>query len=165
MSIHWAVRVLGLIVLVTSAISYVFIHARSGLPAKTKIPPLNLHAFEEPAYFELVLGRALSFMRVYIVYYHIEGQVRLTGNDSTRLNSHYLVSLRNIGSIFGRVVPNYLADKYALSSLVRFIFWCRVPNNGQRNHPILIQGIFILIGDMVLFSYGILSSISVDLSI
>ncbi|KAH6671281.1 MFS monocarboxylate transporter [Halenospora varia] len=129
----WAVRIVGFVVLVTLGIACVFIRPRSDLPAKKKMPLLELHAFKELAYSSLVLGLALSFMGVYIVYYYVESRVAAAGVDLKGLNPHYLVSFLNVGGIFGRVVPNYLADK---------------------THPVLIQSIFVFVGGMLIFAWS-----------
>ena len=118
---HWAVRIVAFVVLVTLGIACALIRPRSDLPEKKKMPLLELTAFKEPAYSSLVLGLALSFMGVYIVYYYVESQVRAATVDLRGLNPHYLVSLLNVGGIFGRLVPNYLADKYVLYSCCNYI--------------------------------------------
>jgi MFS family permease len=108
---RWSVRIIALVALITLAVACVLIKPRSDLPVKKKAH-LELYAFKEAPYLALVLGMFMSFMGVYVVYYYVESRVKAAGVDLKGLNPHYLVSFLNLGGVFGRIVPNYLADKY-----------------------------------------------------
>ncbi|PBP16622.1 riboflavin transporter MCH5, partial [Diplocarpon rosae] len=136
---RWAVRIIALVALATLGVACLLMRPRTDLPAKTKAPLLEIVAFKEPAYLALVLGQMCSFAGVYVVYFFILGRVSARHVDLQALRPYYLVSFLNIGGVFGRIVPNYLADK---------------------THPLLIQSIFVFIGGILIFVWPVVSNLA-----
>jgi predicted MFS family arabinose efflux permease len=109
---RWVVRVIALVALVTLAVSCLLIRQRTDLPKKKKAPMLELGAFKERAYLVLVIGMFASFSGLYMVYFYVENRAKAAHVDLKGLKPYYLVSFLNVGGVFGRIIPNHLADKY-----------------------------------------------------
>ena len=104
----WATRVLGFIMLATLAIPNSFMHPRVLPPAKRKL--FDVSAFKNPAYVFFVIALAIGFMGLYVPFFYIQyfAQVkRLTTGDL----GGYLLAILNAGSVFGRIFPNFFAQK------------------------------------------------------
>ncbi|CAL3970613.1 unnamed protein product [Diplocarpon coronariae] len=149
---RWAVRVTALVALATLGTASLLIRPRADVPAKGKAPLLEIVAFKEPVYLGLVLGQMISFAGVYVVYYFILGRVSAKNVDLQGLKPYYLVSFLNVGGVFGRIVPNYLADKYVAVQNV-------IPHNlltkHTRSNPLLVQSIFVFIGGILIFVWPV----------
>lgn len=99
---------------------------------RTRVPPthqrafLALSAFKEPPYAFFSLAVFIGFMGLYVPFYYISAY----GIVKTGMNSNlgfYLVPILNAGSIFGRLFPNYLADKIGpLNVMIPFTFACMI---------------------------------------
>jgi predicted MFS family arabinose efflux permease len=103
----WATRALGFIILGTMIIPNACMRVRV-LPAK-KRSLLDLAAFKKPSYALTVLGFFMGFMGLYMPFFY--GQIyaiqrRITDEDL----AFYLLAVMNSASVFGRIIPNYLAD-------------------------------------------------------
>lgn len=116
--IRWAMRAVGFLAIVTLVPACLMVRQRTDLPRKAKGPLLELQALKEPSYLALVIGQSFSFMGVYIVYYYIQTGINYAGVDLHGMKSFYIISIINAGGFFGRLVPNYVADKsvYAFST-------------------------------------------------
>ncbi|PBP24183.1 riboflavin transporter MCH5 [Diplocarpon rosae] len=154
---RWTVRIIALLALATLGVACLLIRPRTDLPTKKKAPLLEILAFKEPAYLALVLGQMSSFAGVYVVYFFILGRVSARNVDLQALRPYYLVSFLNIGGVFGRIVPNYLADKYVVTQ--NSILPSPV-NEYARTHPLLIQSIFVFIGGILIFVWPVVLNLA-----
>jgi predicted MFS family arabinose efflux permease len=103
----WATRVIGFIILGTMIIPNVCMRVRV-LPAK-KRSLLDLPAFKKPAYALTVFGFFAGFMGLYMPFFY--AQVYALQRHITNENlAFYLLAVMNSTSVFGRIIPNYLAD-------------------------------------------------------
>jgi MFS family permease len=103
----WSTRVIGFIILGTMIIPNVCMRVRV-LPAK-KRSLLDPAAFKKPAYALTVLGFFAGFMGLYMPFFY--GQVYALQRHITNENlAFYLLAVMNSTSVFGRIIPNYLAD-------------------------------------------------------
>jgi MFS family permease len=109
---RWAARVVALVALFTLSAACLLLRQRTDLPRKAKAPMVEFVAFKEPAFLALTLGMAGSFVGVYVPYYFIQTRVEAIYVNLNGLNTIYLVSFLNVGGVFGRLIPNYIADKY-----------------------------------------------------
>ncbi|KAH8129453.1 major facilitator superfamily domain-containing protein [Trichoderma asperelloides] len=109
--IPWAnTRVLGFISLATVIVSIVVMRTRLPPPKQARAL-LDLHAFQSIPYSFYSLGLFLSFAGLYIpIFYIIIWAQRHANVDSTL--SFYLLAILNASSIFGRIIPGLIADKY-----------------------------------------------------
>lgn len=85
---------------------------------KEKRALLELAAFREPAYALFTIGMALAFMGLYTPMFYIQTYAIQEKVMDTNL-AFYVLPILNAASIFGRVVPNFFADKTgALNMLI-----------------------------------------------
>lgn len=130
----WATRVLAFIMMATLTISLAVMKVRVKPPHKREL--LQLSAFKELPYTLFALGEFLGFMGLYIPFFYI--QIYATEAPHTHVDgtlAFYLLVILNAASIFGRVIPNFLADKTgplnmlipcaAISSLLAFC-WIKI---------------------------------------
>jgi predicted MFS family arabinose efflux permease len=108
---RWTPRVVALISLATLSAACVLVRQRRDLPPKAKYPLIQLKALSDPQYSYLVFGMLCSFVGCYVPYYYIQTRVQEAAIDLRGLDSFYLVSFLSAGGIFGRIIPNYVADK------------------------------------------------------
>ena len=104
----WATRVIGFIALFGLVISNLTLRVRTIPDSRRKF--LDLPAFKEPAYALFVLGNFLGFMGLYVVFFYVQTYAIQTGIASENMG-FYLLSVLNAGSVFGRIIPNFIADR------------------------------------------------------
>ncbi|KAI9700969.1 MAG: hypothetical protein M1820_006614 [Bogoriella megaspora] len=104
----WATRVLGFMMLGTLIIPNLVMKVRV-LPAQRR-KIVDWSALAEPAYLLFVVGSFLGFMGLYAPFFYIESYSINTGIMDPNLG-FYLISILNAASIFGRAIPNIIADK------------------------------------------------------
>lgn len=105
----WATRVIAFILLGLSVIPITFM--------KTRVPPsgrkralIDASALQDPAFVLFMVAGFFMFLCLYTAFFYI--QLFAETHQLCSLDfSPYLVTLLNVGSVFGRIVPNYLADK------------------------------------------------------
>lgn len=71
---------------------------------------LELAAFKEPAYTLFTAAFFFAFMGLYTPIYYIQGYAILKHITDTSLG-FYMLPILNAASVFGRVVPNFYADR------------------------------------------------------
>lgn len=104
----WATRVIGFIALFGLAISNLTLRVRTVPDSRRKF--LDLPAFKEPAYALFVLGNFLGFMGLYVVFFYVQTYA-IQANITNENMAFYLLSVLNAGSVFGRIIPNFIADR------------------------------------------------------
>lgn len=113
----------------TLAVSLVVMKVRIKPAQKREL--LQLSAFKELPYTLFTLGEFLGFMGLYIPFFYIQTYaIEAPGTQLDENLAFYLLVILNAASIFGRVIPNFLADKTgplnmlvpcaAISSLLAF---------------------------------------------
>lgn len=104
----WTVRVLGFVALGLLSIPLCTLQIRAKPSAARRI--LDLSAFRDLPFMLSTLGCFLGYSGCQVCFFYVAyyGQVKgwLTGTTAL-----YLLPIINAGSIFGRVLPNILADK------------------------------------------------------
>jgi predicted MFS family arabinose efflux permease len=137
-------------------------------PAKRRL--LELGAWKEPPYSLFALGGFLGFVGLYIPFFYISpyaiGKVGATGDLP-----FYYVSILNAASTFGRIIPNFVADKVGpfnvlipcmLSAGVVAFCWIPVHNIGGLVIFAIIYGFFS--GSFVSLPPSVVASLSPDLN-
>jgi predicted MFS family arabinose efflux permease len=104
----WTTRVIAFIILATMLIPNVVMRVRV-LPAKSR-SLFDLPAFKMPAYSLMVLGFFIGFMGLYMPFFYAQVYA-LTEHITDENLGFYLLAIMNSTSVFGRIIPNYLADK------------------------------------------------------
>ena len=106
---RWATRILGFIVMATSLITVAGIKSRNKRAA-TRRRVIDLMSFREPSYGFFCLGLLFGFMGLYVLFFYIELFALQECHMDGKLAAYALVVV-NASSTFGRVLPNYIADK------------------------------------------------------
>jgi predicted MFS family arabinose efflux permease len=104
----WAVRTLGFIMLASFLIPNTVMKVRV-LPAK-KRPLVDISAFKQPSYMLFTIGGIIGFLGLYVPFFYVQYyaiQQHITDENL----GFYLLSILNSASVFGRIIPNFLADK------------------------------------------------------
>ena len=120
----WATRVIGFIALGTLAIPLLTLKPRIR-PAK-KRSLLEPAAFKEAPYTLFSVALFFIFVGLYIPFFYIPTYAQQNLQVSEDL-SFYLLSILNGASVFGRIIPNIIADHLgALNVLLPFVFCASV---------------------------------------
>ncbi|EMC94852.1 hypothetical protein BAUCODRAFT_36127 [Baudoinia panamericana UAMH 10762] len=104
----WAVRILGFTVLATVLVPIIVMKQRVKPPKARAI--LDTTAFTDWPFVTFVLASLIGFIGLYVGIFYISFFGAATGFTNESL-SFYLVPILNAGSVFGRTLPNALADK------------------------------------------------------
>jgi len=104
----WTVRIIGFITLVTLLIPNLCMKIRV-LPA-AKRPLVDWTAFRCPEFMLFVIGGFVGFMGLYTVFFYVQFYA-ITKHITNENLAFYLLSILNSSSVFGRILPNFVADK------------------------------------------------------
>jgi predicted MFS family arabinose efflux permease len=88
----------------------------------SKRKPMDLPAFKEPAYTFFVLGGLLTFISLNIPFFYIQNYAIGKGISADGMG-FYLLSIITTGSVFGRVFPNFFANRVGPFNIV---FLCTI---------------------------------------
>ncbi|TQS32257.1 hypothetical protein Golomagni_07431, partial [Golovinomyces magnicellulatus] len=105
----WTVRVMGLVVLVTSVIIMALVRTR--LPPRKAGPLVDMSAFHDLTYVLFAISMFFTLWATYFAYFYarVYAVARLDGSQST---SFTMLLVINAAGIPGRLVPAFVADKY-----------------------------------------------------
>ncbi|KAI5457481.1 putative translation releasing factor RF-1 [Mariannaea sp. PMI_226] len=106
---HWTVRVMGLIVMVTSVI--VLCLAKTRLPPRKAGPIVEFGAFKETTYLLFAISMFFTLWATWYAYYYARTYALSVLNASSSQSFTFLLIINAVG-IPGRMVPAYLADRY-----------------------------------------------------
>ncbi|KAI1277848.1 riboflavin transporter MCH5 [Xylaria sp. FL0933] len=115
----WTIRAMGLVMVVTML--FVLAMMRSRLHPRRTGSLVELSAFRELEYTFYTVGMFLNFWGVYLPVYYLGAYSRNSDFVHPSLsytNSLNLVLILNGVSIFGRLLPNHLADRYGPLSIL-----------------------------------------------
>lgn len=145
----WATRVIAFVLLALSAIPVAFM--------KTRVPPsgrkralIDADALRDPAFVLFVAASFFMFLCLYTAFFYIQLFDEMHGLSSSQF-APYTVTLLNVGSVFGRLIPNYLADLAgsvniclgcAVASAVLLYGWLGIHNLGGLVVFALLYGLF-----------------------
>lgn len=120
----WATRTIGLISLITLGFTNIVMRQRVLPTARRKL--FDVSALREPPFMLCTAGLFFGFAGLYIPFFYITPYANFkTGANETL--AFYLVPILNAGSIFGRLVPNAMADHFgALNMLIPCTLACAV---------------------------------------
>ena len=113
----WATRVIAFIVLAFSVPPVAFMHYRVKPTGVRRM--LDKTAFRDATYLSMSLGAVFAFLTLYVAFFYIE-----VFDEQRHLSSlsfaPYTVTLLNVGSVFGRLLPNIIADKIGSLNVITF---------------------------------------------
>ncbi|KAL0934734.1 MFS monocarboxylate [Colletotrichum truncatum] len=164
----WATRIMGFILLGLSIIPAVWMHTRLP-PSGHKRSLIDRTALSDPAFMLVMLGSFFGFLSMYIAFFYIQ-LFAVSHNIGGTSFSSYFVTLLSAGSIPGRVVPNYLADKVGALYIQTFLTagaavmmfaWLGIRNMAGLVVFAIIYGLFS--GGMVSIAPSVIVSLSPDL--
>ncbi|KAL7930148.1 major facilitator superfamily domain-containing protein [Trichoderma chlorosporum] len=108
----WTTRVIAFILLGLSVIPAVFMRPR--VPASGRIRSfVDTSAFKDMAFMFFIIGAMLTFLVLYTAFFYLQVFDELN-HLSTIEFAPYTVTLLNVGSVVGRLLPMYLSDKYGV---------------------------------------------------
>jgi MFS family permease len=103
----WSVRIAGFAMLPVLAFSFVALRARlPPRPARFLLPA----AFRQPVYVLLVAATAVGMVAMFVPLFLIPAYAMSRGVDAALAGN--LVAVLNAASVFGRVIPGVLADRF-----------------------------------------------------
>lgn len=105
----WATRVIGFIMFGTQLWVLSVMRLRA-LPSTGPRKLFDASALREPPFVALSIAVFFGFIGVYVPFYYIQ-QYAITKGIFERSTAFYLLPILNAASIFGRIIPNFLADK------------------------------------------------------
>ncbi|OLN92796.1 Riboflavin transporter MCH5-like protein 7 [Colletotrichum chlorophyti] len=164
----WATRIIAFVLLGLSIIPAVTMHTRLP-PSGHKRSLIDMTAVRDPAFMLVMAGSVVGFLALYVPYFYIElfAVIHKIGPASF---SSYFVTLLSAGSVPGRVIPNYLADKVgalymqisvaALSAVLMFA-WLGINSMPGLVVFAILYGLFS--GGLVSISPTVIVSLSPDL--
>ncbi|KAI9757034.1 MAG: hypothetical protein M4579_003603 [Chaenotheca gracillima] len=104
----WATRVIGFIALGTLTIPLVGMRMRVKPSSQRKL--VDLTAWKEPPFTLFTIGEFFGFLGLYVPFFYVQIYA-IENNIMSEDLAFYLVSILNAASIFGRIIPNFAADK------------------------------------------------------
>lgn len=104
----WATRILAFIMLATMSVSLSIMKMRIIPAQKRKL--WDISALKEKPFVFFTSGMFFGFMGLYIPFFYIESYAISEHIMSNNL-AFYMFPILNAASIFGRVIPNFIADK------------------------------------------------------
>lgn len=165
----WATRIIAFIIFGVSAVLIIFMRPR--MPPCGRIRSLvDMTAFGDFAFMTFAIGATLAFLVLYTAYFYIQVFDEL--NHLSSLNfAPYTVTLMNFGSVFGRIIPTYLGDKFGvlnssiactLGSAVVVFGWMGIHNLAGVVAFTILYG--ITSGGVVTVSSAAIMNLSPDMS-
>ena len=104
----WATRAVGFVSLATCGLSLSVMRVRFLPKEKRKL--LQLSAFKEPTFVVFCAAMFMGFLGFYNFLVYIQPYA-IDTNIVTNTLGFYLLAMLNAGSTFGRIGPNFIADK------------------------------------------------------
>lgn len=104
----WATRVIGFIMLGTLGVSNAVLKVRVLPAGRRKF--FDTSAWKEAPYVFFVLGTFVGFFGLYTPFFYLQSYAIQTGLTNPNLG-FYLLAIINAASTFGRIIPNYIADR------------------------------------------------------
>jgi MFS family permease len=115
----WATRAVAFILLAVSIIPLATMRVRTP-PSGQKRSLVDKKALRDVPFLLCCLGIAIAFLTLYVAYFYI--QLFAIEFDITSFSfSNYLVTIMSAGSIIGRVLPNYAADKFGSLNIITLV--------------------------------------------
>ena len=117
----WTVRTQAFVMLTVSLIALGFFRTR--LPSRKSGPIVEWIAFKELSYDLFTIGMFLIFWALYFAFYYVGSFGRNIVHISESSSINDLLIINGIG-LFGRLIPNHLADRFfgPLNVIIPFAF-------------------------------------------
>lgn len=106
----WATRIIAFILLALSVIPIAFMRTRTLPTQKKNFALFNKCTWSDMPFLSFVVASFLAFLVLYVPFFYIE-LFAIQQSIWSLEDAEYLIILLNVGSIFGRIVPNAIADR------------------------------------------------------
>lgn len=109
----WAMRATALVVLVTTGVGGLLVRQRPDLtknPAKRTL--YQFSCLKDVTYAMFIVGIFFTFAGIYIPYFYVSAWAREVSVPMSGVSAYYLISIMNAGGLVGRIIPNFIADKF-----------------------------------------------------
>jgi predicted MFS family arabinose efflux permease len=162
----WATRIIGLVALLTLGFTNVVVRQRVGPTTRRKL--FDMSALREAPFILCTAGFFFGFVGLYIPFFYITPYAAFK-TGAGRTLAFYLVPIINAGSVFGRLVPNALADRIGpfntlipctLACAVLVFIWISMHSTGSLVAFAILYGFFS--GSFVSLPPSIHASLSRD---
>ncbi|CAK7220406.1 hypothetical protein SBRCBS47491_004178 [Sporothrix bragantina] len=115
----WATRIIAFVLLGLAVVPVVFMQPRVAVTAnKSRRALIDTSAFSELPFMAMVIGSFFVFMCVFVPFFYIQLFGERRGIGDAAFSPFYLVTMLNVGSVFGRLLPNALALRYGSFNLL-----------------------------------------------
>ncbi|CAK7215601.1 hypothetical protein SCUCBS95973_002530 [Sporothrix curviconia] len=122
----WATRIIAFVLLGLATVPIVFMQPRvtaatarsSSSSSKARRALVDTSAFSELPFVAMVVGSFFVFMCVFVPFFFIQLFGERRGIGDAAFSPFYLVTMLNVGSVFGRLLPNALALRYGSFNLL-----------------------------------------------
>lgn len=130
----WTIRVIGFIALATTMFAASMLKIR--LPPKKTVTMIHLPSLKDPKLMIFSVAMFFGFTGLYIPFFYIQTYGLSHYMDSDL--AFYLISILNSASVFGRIIPNFLADHVGpynvliictFASTVLIFCWIRITSS------------------------------------
>jgi MFS family permease len=164
----WATRVIAFTVLALSAVPVAFMKVR--IVPRSKRAIWDRTAFTDSAFLVFVAGSFVAFLALYVPFFYTQ-LFTIAHGIADKDFAPYLVTFLNVGSVFGRIIPNSLAGKYgslnmmivcAGGSAIMAFAWFGTKNLGGLTVFALLYGAFS--GGVVSLSPSCLKNLTPDMN-
>ena len=105
----WTTRILAFITLALLLVAIAVMRTR--LPPKSARALFQSSALKSPTFMVQSFGIMLGFIGLYVPVFYIQTYALTRNITSDSDFAFYLLSILNAGSFFGRILPNFVADK------------------------------------------------------
>lgn len=105
----WTMRALGFLVMACLIVCNIL--ARQRVPPRRSGPIIEWSAFKEPSYTLFAAGMFFNFWGVYFAFFYIGSFARTVVGLPYSQSINLILVLNGLGFL-GRLLPNYLADRY-----------------------------------------------------
>lgn len=111
LGLAWATRTVALIQLATLMVPVIWLRSRTATKPLVRWMDWHTITKRDDAFTLLMIGMFFGYMGVYITFCYIEIYAYDVCDMAPNVGS-YILTITNSGAFFGRLVPNYLSDKY-----------------------------------------------------
>lgn len=166
----WATRVIAFILLGISIIPVMFMKTRIPANKAKRRSIIDTSALRDVPYMLFAVGCIFGFLTLYVAFFYTQ-LFDVTHHLSSLDFAPYTVTMLNVGSVFGRVLPNYFADRLgnlnvlvvcATTSAVLLFGWMGIHNLAGLIVFALLYGLFS--GGIVSVTPAVVMGLTPDMS-
>lgn len=164
----WTARIIGFIIFGGMILAWTLLKPR--LPPRKNRQMIHWPSFKDVSYLLLAFGLLFGFMGLYIPFFYIQTYALRIGVEKNY--AFYLLAVLNAGSVFGRIIPNFIADRVGPYNVITcctgccailLFCWIRIKDTAGLTVFCVLYGFFS--GTFVSIPPACISKITPDMSI